>query len=69
MAAAEYTLTLDLLRVGEKMKSKKRTVVRRGGEGRGAERRRNALPLGFPASGGVGDLAVERGVSGGGVAK
>ena len=38
------TLTLDLPRVGEKMKSKKLTGVGCGGDGRGAERRRNGLP-------------------------
>ena len=51
------------------MKAKELTDVERGGDGRGAERRRNALPPGLPASGGVGEFAVEHGVSGGGIAR
>ena len=62
MATAKLTLTLDRPRVGEKMKSRELTGVGRGSDGRGAERRRNALPPGLPASGGVGELAVECGV-------
>ena len=62
MATAKLTLTLDLPRVGEKIKARGLTGVGRGGVGRGAERRRNAVSPGLPASGGVGELAVERGV-------
>ena len=48
--------------MGEKIKARGLTGVGRGGVGRGAERRRNAVSPGLQASGGVGELAVERGI-------
>jgi len=62
MATAKLTLTLDLPREKEWAKSGKLTGVERGRDGRGAERRRNDASPGLAASGGVGGLAVERGV-------